>query len=408
MKRCTPCYVLIVFFLFSSFVSGDNEKEVLDKAKEIHKRVLTLDSHCDTPLWLKRDDYKIGEKHDAHETQNRVDLPRMKEGGLDAIFFAVFLGQGPRTDSANEQAWNEANSIIDRIEQQIKVNDTVAVLAYSSNDAYKAEDENKRAIYLGLENGYPIGEDLSKVEKFYNRGIRYITLSHSKNNDICDSANDTLEFGGLSEFGEEVVAEMNRLGIMVDVSHISDSAFYDVLKLSKVPVIASHSNCRAVCDNPRNLTDDMIKKLAEKGGVVQVCVLNSYVHNPPPNPQRDSAIAELRKARDQYKEVTEAVHDSIVREWYALQKKYPEKLATVSQLVDHIDHIVKIGGIDHAGIGTDFDGGGGIEGCYDVAEMPNITEELVRRGYSDEDIRKIWGGNFMRVFKAVEEYAANN
>jgi membrane dipeptidase len=198
---------------------------------------------------------------------------------------------------------------------------------------------------------------------------------------------------------------MNRLGMIIDVSHISDSAFYDVLHLSNAPVIASHSCARALCDNPRNLSDEMLLDLAENGGVLQMCILSAYLKTPDPNPERDSAFAALRQKFWNYDEMSEEDRQKVREEWYATDQKYPEKLATVKDVVDHIDHVVEVAGIDHIGIGTDFDGGGGVEGCYDVSEMGNITLELVRRGYTEKEIRKIWGGNFMRVFREVQKSA---
>jgi membrane dipeptidase len=253
-----------------------------------------------------------------------------------------------------------------------------------------------------------VGHDISLVQKFYNLGVRYITLCHTKNNDICDSSTDPNgpEYQGLSPLGEQVVAEMNRLGMIVDVSHISDEAFYDVLEKSAAPVMASHSCARAFCDNPRNLDDAMLQAIAEKGGVVQMCILSDYVKTPKPNAERDSAFAALRSEFDNYDNAS-AEQKKIMREqWREIDAKYPKELATVSDVVDHIDHMVQVAGIDHVGIGTDFDGGGGVEGCFDVSEMGNITLELVKRGYTEDQIRKIWGGNFIRVFKAVEAYAA--
>jgi membrane dipeptidase len=198
---------------------------------------------------------------------------------------------------------------------------------------------------------------------------------------------------------------MNRLGMIIDVSHISDKSFYDVLEYSSAPVIASHSCARAICDNPRNLDDEMLKKLADNGGVIQMCILSSYVKKPEPFPERDSAYTALRIKYRNFNDLTDEEMDSARSEWYALEKRFPQKLANVSDVVDHIDHIVEIAGIDHVGIGTDFDGGGGVEDCYDVSEMGNITRELVSRGYTAREIEKIWGGNFMRVFREVENVA---
>jgi membrane dipeptidase len=198
-----------------------------------------------------------------------------------------------------------------------------------------------------------------------------------------------------------VVLMMNKVGMMIDVSHISDKSFYDVLSIVKAPVIASHSCSRALCNNHRNLSDSMLVALAENGGVIQMCILSDYVKTPLPNPSRDSARAAVRKKFGDFDNLSEEKLKAARKEWYAIQDNYPQKLATVSDVVDHIDHIVKVAGIDHVGIGTDFDGGGGVTGCFDVSEMKNITKELILRGYSDDDIRKIWGGNLMRVMKQV-------
>lgn len=240
---------------------------------------------------------------------------------------------------------------------------------------------------------------------FYNRGVRYITLCHTRNNDICDSSTDTTEHNGLSDFGNNVVKEMNRVGMMIDVSHISDSSFYDVIKHTKTPVIASHSCSRAMCDNPRNLTDDMLVKLKENGGVIQMCILSDYVKTPSPNPQRDSAQQAVRGKYNNFEDLTEEEKEKARSEWYSINEKFPRELATVSDMVDHIDHMVKIAGIEHVGIGTDFDGGGGLADCMDASQMGNVTFELVKRGYTEEEIRKIWGGNIMRVMRQVQEYS---
>jgi membrane dipeptidase len=282
----------------------------------------------------------------------------------------------------------------------------MAEIAYTADGAYRIKKDGKIAVFIGVENGYPVGKDLSRIKQYYDLGARYITLSHSKNNDICDSSTDPAgpEHGGLSAFGEEVVKEMNRLGMMVDVSHISDEAFYDVLKISKVPVIASHSSCRALCENPRNLSDEMLLALKENGGVIQICILSNYLKSPEANPELDSAISSIRKKYGNTETLDEVKRQQMREEIREAQKKF-EKLATVKDAVNHIDHVVQVIGIDYVGIGTDFDGGGRIEGCRTVAEMKNITVELVRRGYTKKDIEKIWGGNVMRVLRVAEEYA---
>jgi membrane dipeptidase len=396
--------------LLFSCTSKQSEESLLAEARDIHQRVLTVDTHADTPSRLLRGDWNIGERHDPEERRSGcIDLPRMKEGGLDAEFFAVFVGQGERSPEGYARAKERADQLLDAIHQMEEDHPALVEIATTPDDAYRLEKEGKIAAFIGMENGYPIGLDLSLIEHFYNRGIRYITLSHGSDNDICDSSTEreNPEDNGLTEFGKEVVAECNRLGIMVDVSHVSDKSFFDVLKITKAPVIASHSSVRAICNHPRNLTDEMLEALAENGGVIQICLVSSYVKEEKPNPERDKAMAELQKKYGAWRDIKDQETREKVREEYtAIYEQYPPERANVKDLVDHIDHVVKLIGIDHVGIGSDFDGGGGVEGCDDASDMPHITEELIRRGYSEEDISKIWGGNLMRVFRQVEAIAS--
>jgi membrane dipeptidase len=329
----------------------------------------------------------------------------MQKGGLDAVFFAVFTSQGPRTPEANAKIKVKAETIFDSIDAAVNRHNDISGIATTPAEAYKLVKEKKSVVFIGLENGYPIGSDLSNVKHFYDRGARYITLCHTKNNDICTSSTDTANAKGLSDFGIKVVQEMNRIGMMIDVSHISDQSFYDVIKLSKTPVIASHSCSRALCDNPRNLTDDMLRALAANKGVIQMCILSDYVKKPVPYPERDSARMAIRKKWKNFQDLSDQDWEAASADWHSLDEKFPQKLATVSDVVDHIDHMVKVAGIEHVGIGTDFDGGGGVDGCKDVSQMGNITLELVKRGYSKKDIRKIWGENLMRVMNEVAEKA---
>jgi membrane dipeptidase len=371
-----------------------------EKALRIHDDVLTIDSHTDTPLRFLNADFDIGIDNSEKKSKGKIDFPRMEKGGMDASFFAVFLGQRDRTEDGNDRAIKEAHKIFDALFKQIGRYPEMAEIATEPEDAYRLEKEGKRAIYIGIENGYAIGDSLELVKKYYDMGARYITLCHTKNNDLCDSSTDTVEHDGLSAFGKDVVKEMNALGMMIDVSHISDKAFYDVIELSTKPVIASHSCARAICDNPRNMDDDMLKALQKNKGVIQMCILSDYVKKMEQDPARAEAQKALRKKYNNFQNMSDSVRALAIRDWYAIDEEYPAKKATVSDVVDHIDHMVKVVGIDHIGIGTDFDGGGGVDGCNYVDEMANITIELVKRGYSEEDIRKIWGGNFMRVFKA--------
>lgn len=395
--------ILIISAIAFTILLSCNTESIEEKVTRVHKKALTIDSHTDTPLRFTRDNFSMADYHNGRETFTRLDLPRMTQGGLDAVFLAAFIGQKNKDSISLKTANAYTHEIIDSIYAQAKRHADKVAIATTAEHAYENESKGVHSFFIGIENGYALGQDINQIDTFYNRGVRYITLCHTKNNSICDSSNDTLEHNGLSTFGKEVVKRMNDLGMIVDVSHISDKSFYDVLEFSKTPIIASHSNAKAICDNPRNMTDDMLKKLAKNGGVIQVCLLSDYVKAPVSQPKRDSAFAALREKYNGFQGLSDEVHAQAVRDWHATHKNFPQILATVSNLVDHIDHIVKVAGINHVGIGSDFDGGGGLEDCFDVSEMPNITKELLKRGYSENDIIKIWGGNFMRVFKTVEQ-----
>lgn len=403
MNRYFLIFLAFAFLGCSNRTVTDDAK-LEQRAKALHSKMVTIDTHTDTPLNFLRTGFDFtGQNNTA--IGSKVDLAKMEQGGLDAAFFAVFIGQRECTPEMYAQVNAKAKEIFDAIYTTVNKHSNRASIATKPDDVYRLKKEGKRTIYIGVENGYPIGDDLSQVKLFYDMGARYITLCHTRNNQICDSSTDPEgpRHNGLSQFGREVVAEMNRLGMIVDVSHISDKAFYDVLEVSKAPVIASHSCARAICDNPRNLTDDMLRSIARNGGAVQMCILSEYVKKGEPNPARDSAYRALRRKWNNFRGLTPEQEKQATTEWYELEEKYPASLATVADVVDHIDHMVKVMGIDHVGIGTDFDGGGGVDGCADASQMYRITMELLRRGYSERDIRKIWGENFLRVFREVEK-----
>jgi membrane dipeptidase len=386
--------------------NDSGEERLVRKANRIHSSILTVDTHTDTPLeFIKRHGFDLGAKNST----GCVDFPRMKEGGLNAAFFAIYTAQGQRTDSAYNAIYNHAVSLLNRTLENVNKHNSMAEIAYTAADAYRLKRNEKIAIYIGIENGFPIGKDITKVKDFYDRGARYITLCHSRNNDICDASNDASgpEHNGLSDFGKQVIQEMNRLGMMIDVSHISDKSFYDVVALSKAPIIASHSSSRALCNNPRNLSDDMLLALKENGGVIQICIVSPFLITVNNDPRMLRSLAELRNQYGDYDTISdEARRNSLREEIRVLRQRY-ERRATVSDIVDHIDHVVQVAGIDYVGIGTDFDGGGGVEGCKDASELKNITIELLRRGYSKKEIEKIWGGNIMRVMRQVEKVKAS-
>jgi membrane dipeptidase len=410
-------FLLVIFSATALFISAGGLQGAGDplvkKALLWHGQVLTVDTHCDTPFMLLEKGWDIGKYHVPGQTGSGCqDLPRMKAGGLDASFFAVFVGQGPRTDAGNAQAKDKAIAILDALDAMFAKYPDLCGLALTPADARRLEKQAKRAIFIGMENGYPLGHDPALIDYFYKRGVRYVTLAHTADNDICDSSTDRKdpEDRGMSDWGKQVVQRLNDLGVMVDVSHISDRSFFEVLALTRAPVIASHSCARALSASPRNLSDEMLLALKKNGGVIQLCILNDYIKQPPANPERDQAIEAFRKRIDEtyggWGNIKDpAEHDKVEAEYDALDARYPSPPVYVKDAVDHIDHIVKLIGIDHVGIGTDFDGGGGLADCKDVTQLKNITIELVRRGYSKKDIAKIWGGNAMRVMQQVIDLA---
>ncbi|BBE18691.1 dipeptidase [Aquipluma nitroreducens] len=392
--------------ILMSFTTVPDSDKFEKKANRIHEKCLTVDTHCDTPMLMIKPGFSVRDENKA--PHSRVDLPRMKKGGLDAMFFAVFTSQKPRTEENYQKTYALANQMLDSIHAMLKKDSDLATLALKAEDLAKIEKTGKRAIYIGMENGFPLAKDISRVEEFYKRGVRYITLCHSFHNDICDSSSDgkPAEHNGVSDFGKQVIAEMNRLGMMVDVSHASDKSFFDAIELSKAPIIASHSSVRAIAQHNRNMTDEMIKKLAAKGGVIQICLLDEYVKNPDTTTVNYKRIKQIRKiyANDLDK-MTEAQKDAMFKEWDELKAWKQKDMPSVKDLCDHIDHVKNLVGVDYVGIGSDFDGGGGLMDCGDVSQFPNITKELLRRGYTETEIRKIWGGNLLRVFREVEKTA---
>lgn len=401
---------VLVGILFAAFLAapasapGSDDASLEAAARALHGRILTVDTHCDTPGNMLQPGWDIGARHAPDgEGGNLIDLPRMKDGGLDALFFGVFTGQGPLTPEGYARARARALAQIQAIEAMNAQYPELVGKATTPADALRLKKEGKRAAFIGLENGYPVGEDLSFIATLAARGVRYITLCHSSDNQICDSGTDRRnpEDRGLSEFGRKVVAECNRLGIMIDVSHVSDKSFADILAATKAPVLASHSCCRTLCDHPRNLTDEMIRALAKNGGVIQICFLGGYLVAPPADPERDAAFAAHEKKYGSWGEMDEAARAEAIAAYREISRKYPDAPAHVKDVVDHFDHVIGLVGDDYVGVGTDFDGGGGLADCADVGQMYRVTMEMLRRGYSESRIAKIWGGNICRVLQNV-------
>jgi membrane dipeptidase len=388
----------------------------LEQARALHRDMLTVDTHCDTPLLLQLKGWDLGKHHPGRTLLGGdMDLVRMKEGGLSAAFFAVFTAQGPRTAGGYANARRQADELLDALDTAFQKHPDLCERALSPEDARRLHERGKRAIFLGMENGYPLGLDLSQLDIYYHRGIRYLTLCHALDNDICAACTFLTDAAmtsrvsadtGLTTFGAQVVKRMNELGMMVDLSHTSAKTVEDVLRLTDVPVIASHSGARAMSDHPRNLTDDQLRAIAASGGVVQALFVPGFLNPDAYDPEGEQVAETLSSKKKAHYSVhpigsDPAVDAAFEAEYRDMMAKYPPPPATVKDVVDHIDHIAKVAGIDHVGIGSDFDGGGWLADCKDVSEIPNLTAELLRRGYSETDIRKIWSGNLLRVFDEV-------
>ncbi len=393
-------FLLLAASIISAQVDEQIDEPLYEKAVQLSDKFILIDTHVDAPLHLYRrwrDLTKLNENLD-------FDYVRAKKGGLDVPFMSIYTSPSLEFNGSFERA----DSLIDLVEKMAEVWPDKFALVASTNDVLKNADSGKILLAMGMENGSPIEGKIENVKYFYDRGIRYITPAHGKWNHISDSSYDEdKHWNGLSPFGEEVINEMNKLGIMIDVSHISDSAFYDIMRISKAPVIASHSACRYFVPGfERNMDDEMIKLLAEKGGVIMINFGSSFIDSlfDKQDQERDDLLKKLKEEKNIEKDSDEE------KEFEAeFNKEHPKRYATVADVADHIDHVVKLVGIDYVGIGSDFDGVGDSlpVGLKNAGDYPNLIYELLKRGYSDDDIQKICGGNLLRVWKQVEDYAAS-
>jgi membrane dipeptidase len=383
------------------------------RARAIHDRVIALDTHND----INPRDF-TPERNYTQRLDTQVNLPKMVEGGLDASFFIVYVGQGPLTPEGYDRAYKQA---IEKFDAVHRLTERIAPdkigLALTAADVRRIAASGRKVALIGVENAYPLGTDLARVKEFYDRGARYMSLAHNGNSQFADSntsERDGTMHEGLSPLGRQLVAELNKWGIMIDLSHPSKAANMQVLELTKAPVIASHSAARALADHSRNLDDEQLAAIRRNGGVVQTVAFDSYVKvRPPDSPERAAAIAGLRQelgigsggrggAGGGGGAASEAARSEFRTRMAEIDRKFPPPpRATVSNFVDHIDYLVKTIGIDHVGISSDFDGGGGVEGWNGADETFNVTLELVRRGYTEEQIGKIWSGNLLRVMDEV-------
>ena len=409
----------------SNLTSDKNDSIALvERAKAIHERVITLDTHCDINIKNFTDSINY-----TQNLESQVNLPKMKAGGLDVPWFIVYTGQDTLTDEGYKKAYDNAMSKFDAIHKLVTdIAPDQIELAVTSDDVRRISKTGKKVAMIGIENGYPIGTDISNVEKFYNLGARYMSLSHNGHSQLCDSntgeEDDVWLHNGVSDLGKEVIKEMNRLGMMIDVSHPSKESMRQMIALSKAPIIASHSSARALCDHSRNLDDEQLQWMKDNGGVVQTVAFQTYT-NTEKNDARNEAIksirqqvatslntkwydwGEMKTLSDDDKEAFYDVRGKIIRladEKASEITDFPAKV-NVADFVDHIDYMVKKIGLKHVGISSDFDGGGGVEGWSDASETFNVTLELVKRGYTENQIEQLWSGNLLRVLDEVQAVA---
>ncbi|KPF88900.1 dipeptidase [Novosphingobium sp. AAP93] len=378
-------------------------KKVADPAAALQQRLLTLDTHLDTPASLAFPGWSIMDAHTVAQDYTQVDLPRMKQGGLDGGFWAIYTPQGPLDAESTRKARDFAFLRASAIREMVAAHPESFALASKAADAAAIKASGKRVVYLSIENAWPLGEDSTLLRSFYAMGVRIAGFAHFRTNQFADSSTDKAKWDGLSPLGVQLLAEMNRLGVVPDLSHSSDRALDDALRLSKTPLILTHSGCKAVFDHPRNIDDAHLKALADAGGVIQI---NSvYVKDLKQSPERAAAMKALEAKYPEDKTLTAAERQSMLAERHAIDAKYPEVRATFDDVMANLLHALKVAGADHVGIGLDWDGGGGVVGLEDIADLPKITKALLAAGYTEADVARIWSGNVLRVLAAAEAEA---
>lgn len=414
--------LLLLFLIIVSCKKEKPKEDLLTTAKAIHERVMTLDTHVDINISNFTDSINYSQK-----LESQVNLPNMEEGGLDVAFFIVYTGQGELTEEGYEVAYKNAISKFDAIHKLTEVIAPERIgLAVTSEKAREIYASGKKVAMIGVENAYSMGTDISRVKQFYDLGARYMSLSHNGHSQFCDSntgeEDNVWLHNGVSDLGKEVIKEMNKWGIMIDVSHPSKKSMKDMIALSKAPIIASHSSARALNNHSRNLDDEQLEWLKENGGVVQAVAFSGYVNSEKDKKYKDELIKVIQVLakeqnielvpRNQIMNLKGTAQEEAIAAYMKLSKEAKNKIGStavnpvdVADFVDHIDYLVEKIGIDHVGISSDFDGGGGVEGWNDASETLNVTIELVKRGYTEDQIAQLWSGNLLRVLDEVAEVA---
>lgn len=398
-----PAFVsaTILALLLSTSTAARSSSSIPAPVLKMHQGMVTLDTHLDTPASLPLPGWSILQPHDVHVDFTQVDLPRMKQGGLDGGFWAIYTPQGPMDPVATRKALDFALMRGIAIREMVAAHSAEFVLATRAADAARIAGQGRRVVYISIENAWPLGDDPALLQAFHAMGVRMSGFTHFRTNQFADSSTDVEKWGGLSPAGIRLLAEMNRLGVVPDLSHSSDKALDDALRLSKSPIVLSHSGCKAVFDHPRNIDDAHLRALAAQGGVIQI---NSvYVKAERPNPERAAAMKALEEKYPEDRVLSIAERAAMLAARQDIERRWPQTdRPTFDDVMANLLHAIKVAGVDHVGLGLDWDGGGGVAGLEDVADLPRITQALLAAGHSRADIAKIWSGNVLRVLAAAE------
>ncbi|MFT3761709.1 MAG: dipeptidase [Pseudoxanthomonas sp.] len=398
---------VVAMFCAAGAAAQQAPAEVSERAMQIHRRAIVLDTHLDTPANFGRPGWSILDNHKGDGGFSQVDLPRMQEGGLDGGFWAIFTDQGPRDVAGNREARDYGLHRLVQIHEMVAAHPDQFELASTADDAVRIEKAGKKVVFISMENASPLASDPSLLDAYYKLGLRMVGVAHFLNNDLGDSSTDPKgpEWHGLSPLGRQLVTRANELGILLDASHSSDDVLDQLLQTSKAPIVLSHSASKALFDHPRNVDDARLRKLAAKGGLIHVNAYGGYLVPIPKVPEREAAIAQLDEKYGPETELSEEQIQARLREQALIDAKYPVPHGTFDDFMRHLLHILEVAGPKHVGIGADWDGGGGVDGMEDVSALPKITERLLQAGYTEQQIDDIWGGNLLRVLREVQAVA---
>lgn len=403
------CRIALASALTMICIDGAAAEGVSAEVSRVHEDAIVLDTHLDTPANFRRPGWSIVDNH-AHEGDlSQVDLPRMKAGGLDGGFWVIYTAQGARDEAGKRAARDHGLDRLVSIREMLATNAGEMELALTADDAERVAKAGKRVSFISMENAAPLASDPSLLTAYHRLGLRMLGITHVRNNDFGDSSTDPAgaEWNGLSPAGTALVQEANRLGIVLDASHASDAVFDQLLVLSRAPIVLSHTSADALYDHPRNIDDGRLRQLAARGGVIHVNAYGGYLIDIPKIPERETAMGALGEKYGPESELAVDRVPAYLAERRAIEARYPGRRATFDDYMAHVLHILKVAGVDHVGIGADWDGGGGVAGLEDVSALPKITEALLAAGYTEQDVRKIWSGNLLRVIREAQAIASS-